>query len=227
MTTAFFDLDHTLIDGDCDLLWIEFLAQRFVLDPKRYRREHEELVRQFGAGELDLEQYLTFSLRPLMRVSTKGLDDLKVEFMRTSVTPAIRKSARSLIATHRARGHKLVIITLTNELLAEPVAAELGVDDLIATELEIDKGKFTGRVIGTPCYREGKLHRLEQWLEKRGETLKGSWYYTDSHNDLPVLERVDNPVVVNPDADLRAIAQDRGWTIRENNRNSRRSGVAA
>jgi HAD superfamily hydrolase (TIGR01490 family) len=215
MTLAIFDLDNTLLRGDSDHAWGQFLVDREVVDGESYRRENERYYAQYQSGTLDIFEFLGFALKPLTRHDRATLDAWHREFMAERVRPMITPAARTLIEDHRVRGHTLLIITATNRFVTAPIAREFGVEHLLATEPEERDGRFTGAVAGIPCYREGKVHRLREWLAPRGETLAGSWFYSDSHNDLPLLRLVDNPVAVNPDPELRREAEARAWRVLE------------
>lgn len=213
MTLAIFDLDHTLLAGDSDHAWGQFLIDREVVDAESYRRANERYYAQYRAGTLDIFEFLEFALKPLARHERDQLDAWHREFVATRIRPMITPAARALVEQHRRQGHTLMIVTATNRFVTAPIAREFGIDHLLATEPEEVDGRFTGRVAGTPCYREGKVARLRQWLEHNRETLAGSWFYSDSHNDLPLLELVDHPVAVNPDEVLRREAVARRWPV--------------
>lgn len=213
MSLAIFDLDHTLIGGDSDHAWGEFLCRQGVVDAAEYRAANDRFYEEYLRGEMDIHQFLNFALNPLAQHSPQQLDLWHAQFMQECIEPIILPKAEALLQQHRERGDFLLIITATNRFVTAPIARRLGVDDLIATDPEVVDGRFTGRVAGTPCFQEGKVKRLEQWLQQTGHSLKGSWFYSDSNNDLPLLEAVDNPVATNPDERLRAIASERGWPI--------------
>jgi HAD superfamily hydrolase (TIGR01490 family) len=213
MTLALFDLDNTLLRGDSDHAWGQFLVDKEVVDGDLYQRENERYYAQYRAGTLDIREFLAFALKPLSHHDRTTLDHWHREFMELRVLPMITPAARALVEKHRTQGHTPVIITATNRFVTAPIAREFGVEHLIATEPEEHHGRFTGRVAGMPCFREGKIARLEQWMRSRGETLNGSWFYSDSHNDLPLLRLVTHPVAVNPDPQLEREAQWRGWPV--------------
>lgn len=213
MSLAIFDLDNTLLRGDSDHAWGRFLIENHIVDGAEYERENERYYSEYQAGTLDIMEFLAFALRPLAAHDRATLDRWHHEYMRTKVAPMITPEARALVDKHRARGDTLVIITATNRFVTEPIAREFGVPYLIATEPEERNGSFTGKVAGTPSYREGKVARLSSWMAEHGTTLRDSWFYSDSHNDLPLLSLVDHPVAVNPDDILRQEAQKRGWQI--------------
>ena len=213
MSLAIFDLDNTLIGGDSDYLWGEFLVERGLVNGQHYKRANDRFYEAYRAGQLDIARYLAFVLRPLAENDPGELERWRKDFMRDKVRPMITPAARKLVERHRNAGDTLLIITSTIDFVARPIAAEFGVDQLIASEGERIDGRYTGRVLGTPCYREGKVQRLRTWLKEHAQTLTDSWCYSDSHNDLPLLDLVDHPVAVNPDAILRQHAESQGWQI--------------
>jgi HAD superfamily hydrolase (TIGR01490 family) len=213
---ALFDLDNTLLAGDSDYEWAQFLIDRGVLDRARYEAENDRFFAAYEAGTLDILEFLDFQLAPLARYPRSQLDAWHAEFMAEKVRPMIASGARALIARHRDAGALCAIVTATNSFVTGPIARELGVPHLIATEPETRDGAFTGKVAGVPCFREGKVARLEQWLAAIGTPLADfatSWFYSDSHNDVPLLERVSRPVAVDPDRRLAALAERRGWPV--------------
>jgi len=214
MRLALFDLDNTLLAGDSDYEWAQYLIEEGVLERELYEARNQAFYEQYKAGVLDILEFLDFQLKPLARYDRATLDCWHAGFMRTKVRPMISSGARALIERHR--DDLCVIITATNSFVTGPIAAEFGVANLIATTPEEIDGRFTGRVTGIPCFQMGKVTRLDAWLAERGETLasfSASWFYSDSANDLPLLERVTNPVVVDPDARLDAHANARGWPV--------------
>jgi len=213
---ALFDLDNTLLSGDSDYEWAQFLIERGVLERSEYEAKNDRFFRQYQAGELDIREFLEFQLAPLARHPREQLDEWHGEFMRAKVQPMIRPKARELVRRHLGDGHLCAIVTSTNAFITAPIARELGVDHLLATELEVKDGEFTGRPHGTPSFREGKVKRLLEWLGEHSLSLasfSASWFYSDSQNDLPLLERVSHPVAVDPDDILRGEARARGWQI--------------
>lgn len=213
MSLAIFDLDHTLLAGDSDHAWGEFLVTRGVVDGETYRSANDRYFAQYQAGRLEIREYLAFALAPLARLDRPTLDDLHRQFMDARIRPMITGPARALVERHRACGDTLLIVTSTNRFVTAPIAREFGVEHLLATDPEERDGRYTGGVAGTPCYREGKVERLREWLAGHDETLDGSWGYSDSHNDLPLLDLVTHPVAVDPDDVLRREAERRGWPI--------------
>lgn len=214
MSLALFDLDHTLLSGDSDHSWGAFLAERALMDPATYAERSDYYFAEYQAGRLDIHDFLTFQLKPLAEGCYRDLLGLRQEFVKEKILPMVPAEARDLVQYHRERGDRLAIITATNDFITRPIADLFEIEHLIATELEMIDGTFTGRIIGEPCFREGKITKLNEWLSRAGGDMDGSWFYTDSQNDLPLLERVDHPVAVNPDAVLEQEAQRRGWPIR-------------
>ena len=214
MILALFDLDNTLLSGDSDFEWAQFLIERGVLDREVYEARNQMFYDQYKAGTLDIRAFLDFQLKPLSRHPRAELDAWHAEFMTERIQPMLRDAAHALVERHRDEVR--VIITATNSFVTAPIARVFGIEHLIATEPEVRDGEFTGGVQGTPCFREGKVERLEAWLAGHGESIKTlikSTFYSDSHNDLPLLERVTHPVAVDPDAALRAHAVARGWPV--------------
>ncbi len=213
MTLAIFDLDNTLLGGDSDYLWGRFLVERGIVDGVYYERENQRFYDEYKAGVLNIHEFLNFSLKPLAEHDPETLRRWHREFMASHIAPIMQPKARTLLERHRQQGHFLLIITATNHFVTAPIAEALGVDDLLATDPEFHDGCYTGRVSGIPCFREGKVQRLEAWLKTTGRNLAGSWFYSDSHNDLPLLEMVEHPVAVDPDETLEDHARTRGWEI--------------
>lgn len=213
MTLAIFDLDNTLIAGDSDHLWGEFLCRRGLVDAEEFGRRNDGFYADYRRGALDIHAYLEFVLAPVRGRSLEELRGWQGEFMRDYIEPIMLDAAAELLASHRARGHRLLIITATNELVTRPIAQALGVDTLLGCQVESVDGVVTGRATGTLTYREGKVTRLQEWAQAESESTEGAWFYSDSHNDLPLLEVTDNPVVVDPDEVLAAEARRRDWPV--------------
>lgn len=213
MALALFDLDYTLLSGDSDHSWGHFLAEQSVVDSGKFIERTDHYLAEYDAGRLDIHEFLDFQLAPLVAGRYETMVTLRGQFIEEKIPPLISDTARELVESHRAAGDTLAIITATNNFITRPIAGLFGIDHLIATELEFINGAFTGRIIGAPCFREGKIEKLRDWLEHRDEELAGSWFYSDSRNDLPLLELVDHPVAVNPDSVLEAEAGRRGWPI--------------
>ena len=216
MNLALFDLDNTLLSGDSDFEWAQFLIEQGVLDRELFEAKNQTFYEQYKQGRLDIHEFLDFQLKPLSRHSRCVLDTWHEEFMRRKVRPMMGAAAHDLVARHRAAGDVCVIITATNSFVTAPIAREFGVEHLIATEPEQQGGEFTGRVDGIPSFREGKITRLEDWMSQRGwnwNSFSDSCFYSDSLNDLPLLAKVKQPVAVDPDPTLRAHAEQHGWRI--------------
>ena len=216
MDLVLFDLDNTLLAGDSDYEWAQFLIERGVLDRAVYESRNDEFFAQYKAGTLDIAEFLDFQLAPLARYPRSQLDEWHAAFMDEKIRPMIGARARALVAGHLASGALCAVVTATNSFVTAPIARELGVPHLVATEPETRGRDFTGKPSGIPCFREGKVARLEQWLGAVGRPLASfaaSSFYSDSHNDLPLLERVTRPVAVDPDDTLRRTAEARGWPV--------------
>jgi len=214
MNLALFDLDNTLLSGDSDFEWAQFLIGKGVLDREVHEARNLEFFEQYKAGTLDIHAFLDFQLAPLARHTRAELDAWHREFMMTRIQPLISDAARKLVAKHAASGDLLAIVTATNSFVTAPIAREFGIPHLIATIPAQEGGRFTGRPRGMPSFREGKIVRVEAWLESLGLWLGSfgqSWFYSDSHNDLPLLEIVSNPVAVDADTTLAQAAAQRGW----------------
>ena len=211
-----FDLDNTLLEGDSDYEWAQFLIDRGVLERASYEQRNQDFFDQYKAGRLDIYAFLDFQLAPLARYPREQLDAWHAQFMAQKILPLISEAARRLVRRSVHDGHLCAIVTATNSFVTAPIAREFGVAHLVATEPEQLGGRFTGRVSGTPCFREGKVTRVDEWLAalgRRWEEFSDSRFYSDSHNDLPLLERVTHPVAVRPDHPLKQAALARGWEI--------------
>ena len=209
-----FDLDNTLLAGDSDHSWAQFLIETGVLDGASYAARNDAFYAQYKAGTLNIYEFLEFQLAPLAQHPRKRLDEWHARFMREKILPIITPAARALVAGHLAEGSLCAVVTATNDFVTAPIAREFGIAHLVATRAQISDGAYTGKPEGTPCFREGKLVRVDQWLAGLGKnwhTFAQSRFYSDSHNDLPLLERASQPVVVDGDDTLRAIAEKRGW----------------
>ncbi len=214
MALAIFDLDNTLLAGDSDHLWGVFVAEKGIVDPEEHRRINDRFYEDYCRGELDIHAYQRFALAPLVGRDPEELARWHEAFMRQYIEPIILPKGLETIEAHKAKGDTVMIITATNTFVTAPIARRLGVSILLGTEPERDeRGRYTGEIVGIPTFQAGKVRRLEQWLADNGADLTGSWFYSDSHNDIPLLERVDNPVAVDPDEKLRAHAERAGWPI--------------
>ena len=213
MKLALFDLDNTLLDGDSDYAWAQFLIEEGVLHAGDYNAKNDYFYERYKDGTLDIHEFLDFQLAPIARRPRAQLDAWHSEFMQRKVRPMILPRAPALIAKHADA--LTAIVTATNRFITAPIAAELGVPNLIATDIDEADGMFTGKPRGTPTFREGKIERVAEFLASKGRRLEDyeSWFYSDSLNDLPLLERVTHPVAVDPDETLRTYATERKWPI--------------
>ena len=213
MKLALFDLDNTLIAGDSDYLWGEFLVSRSLVNVEEYQSQNRKFFEDYEAGNLDVAEYLRFALSALTRFDPEELAELHNEFMSECIEPIWLSRAETLIATHRVVGDEMVVITSTNRFVVEPIVQKLGIDNLICSEPEVIAGRYTGDFVGTPCFAEGKVTKMQEWLADRPESLGKAYFYSDSHNDLPLMRKVSDPVAVDPDEKLRKEAEKSGWTI--------------
>ncbi len=213
MALALFDLDNTLLQGDSDYLWGEFLCHQGVVDKDHYEERNLQFYQQYKDGALDIDAYLRFALEPLTRLTLEKLLALRESFIAEIVKPIIAPGSTALLNSHRQQGDILVIITATNRFVTAPIASLLGVSHLLASEPEFEAGSFSGDYLHPPCFQAGKIDRLRSWMNQYRRNSKGATFYSDSHNDLPLLEWVDHPVATDPDDILRNTAADRGWTI--------------
>ena len=213
-----FDLDHTLLPLDSDHAWGQYTTRMGWTDAENFAQRNDAFYRQYQKGELDIYAYVLFATQAARERGLQASSIAHQAFMRDVIIPAMRPEATALVQRHRAQGDRLMIVTATNEFVTAPIAQAFGIDTLIAVQLERDRnGELTGRIAGTPSFGPGKVVRLQQWLDEQGLTWEGirSTFYSDSINDLPLLEKVNHPVATNPDARLRAVAQQRGWPILE------------
>lgn len=214
---AIFDLDHTLINTDSDNAFPKFLIEKGLMDADYANAKNEQFYRDYQAGCLKVEDFVRFEVEPLAPFNQTELAELHQEFTQKYIVPHITQMAKMLVESHRQAGDTLLVISSTNEYIITPICQLFGIDNVIGTRLETDeRGHFTGGVVGTPSLREGKITRLHEWLAARGEQLSDyqkTYFYSDSKNDLPLLEVVDEPVAVNPDEVLAAVAKERGWAI--------------
>jgi len=213
MPLALFDLDNTLLAGDSDYLWGSFLVKKGLVDKNLYEQANQRFYEDYKNGNLDIHEFLAFALTPLAENKADDLRAMHAEFMAGYIEPIMNRAGKNKIEEHRAKGDYPVIITATNSFVTGPIAAAFGIDDLIATEPEIINDSYTGKVAGTPCFKQGKITKLNDWLKNSEMNLEGSYFYSDSHNDLPLLEQVTHPVAVDPDDTLRQVAENRNWEI--------------
>ena len=216
MQLALFDLDHTLLSGDSDYEWTQYLVSKGILDGATHGARNAEFYEQYKAGTMDIHEFLDFQLQSLADNPRANLEQWHADFMETQIRPRLNPKARDLVKQHLDNGDVCVMVTATNSFVTGPIARELGIPHLIATIPAQENGQFTGKPRGLPSFREGKIARVEAWLESMGlwwNNFQRSWFYSDSLNDLPLLLRVTDPVVVDPDATLRAHAEKAGWPI--------------
>jgi HAD superfamily hydrolase (TIGR01490 family) len=212
-----FDLDDTLLPIDSDHAWGEFLTRIGWVDAAEFARRNDAFYAQYKAGQLDIHEYIAFATEPLRAHTAAECDDAHRRFMAEVIAPALRASARELVQSHQARGDLVALVTATNDFVTAPIAQAFGIDHLLAVRLARDVGgTITGRIKGTPSYREGKVTRVTEWLAGQGATwadFERISVYSDSVNDLPLLERATEPVATNPTPALRSLAEARGWRI--------------
>lgn len=213
MGLALFDLDNTLLGGDSDYLWGEFLVDLGVVPAEAHRRENERFLRQYQQGELDVREFLEFQLKPLADNDVGDLRRWRERFVQEWIAPLVLPRAEALVAGHRRQDHELAIVTSTNSFITRPIADLFGIDSLLATEPEFDGERYTGRFLLEPCSGQGKVIWVRRWLAEHGLGLESSWFYTDSHQDIPLLELVTHPVAVDPDEKLARHAELRGWQV--------------
>ncbi|MDA0272690.1 MAG: HAD-IB family hydrolase [Proteobacteria bacterium] len=213
MPLAIFDLDETLIAADSDHEWGQFVVDKGLVDAEKHKKKNDDFYEQYKAGQLDIDEYLQFSCSVLTQYSIEELHRFRTEFVEQRIRPIILDKAQELVQRHRDKGDTLLVITSTIEFVTRPIVDEFGIDTLIAPDPEIVSNRYTGRIVGVPSFAEGKVTRLEQWLAGRQDSLEGSSFYSDSHNDLPLLRLVDNPVAVDPDSTLKKEAEEKQWPI--------------
>ena len=213
MSVALFDLDNTLLGGDSDYLWGQFLVSIGAVDEETHRRENDRFFVEYQQGALDVHAFLTFQLRPLADNDMAELRRWRERFVREWIAPLVLARGRELVEDHRSRGHHLAIVTSTNAFITRPIADLFGIGDLLATQPERDGERYTGRYVGEPCTGPGKVSWVEAWAAEKGLSLVGTWFYSDSYQDLPLLSRVDHPVAVDPDDSLRGHADRHAWPI--------------
>lgn len=216
MQLAIFDLDNTLLNGDSDYQWGQFLIEIGVLNGAEHTAKNDQFYSDYKEGKLDIYAFLEFQLKPLSQYPRTQLDAWHTQYMQQKIMPMMTQSSRNLVEKHRQNGDLLLIITATNSFVTSPIAKAFGIDHLIGTTPEEINGEFTGGVSGTPSFQQGKITRLNEWLSARRQTLKDfekTWFYSDSHNDLPLMQMVDKPVAVNADPTLKAYAEAHGWPI--------------
>jgi HAD superfamily hydrolase (TIGR01490 family) len=210
---ALFDLDNTLIAGDSDYLWGCFLVEQGIVDGASYERENRRFYDLYKVGKLDIYEFLDFQLRPLAANELDTLHHWRAQYIEEKIVPILLPKAHDLLNRHRDQGDTLVIITATNRFITAPIAGLYGIDHLLATEPALRSGRYTGGITGIPCFQDGKVQQLSGWLQAHRQTREDSWFYSDSHNDLPLLNKVINPVAVDPDEILEQHASEHGWPV--------------
>ncbi len=213
MELVLFDLDNTLLIGDSDYEWARFLIDKGILDGATYEARNDEFFAQYKAGTLNILEFLDFQLAPLAQYPMQQLDQWHAEFMDVKIRPMIGQAARDLVNRHLQAGSLCAVVTATNSFVTAPIAREFGIANVIATEPELKDGRYTGRPFGTPCFQAGKVVRIHEWLGSLGKSMgdySRSWFYSDSRNDLPLLELVSDPVAVDSDDTLGAVDESRG-----------------
>jgi HAD superfamily hydrolase (TIGR01490 family) len=213
VSLAIFDLDNTLIADDSDYLWGQFLVDQGIVDKNHYESANAKFYDDYKQGTLDIVEFLHFSLKPLAEHNPEQLYQWRAQFIKEVIKPLMLQPAQQLIDKHRDRGDTLLVITATNRFVTEPIVGLYGIENLLATTPEFIDGRYTGGFNGIPCFQEGKVKLLDSWLTDSAETMQGSWFYSDSHNDLPLLKLVDHPVAVDPDEKLTEFANAANWPI--------------
>jgi len=213
VSLAIFDLDNTLISDDSDYLWGQFLVDQGIVDKDQYEEANAKFYEDYKLGQLDIVEFLHFSLAPLAKNDPEQLFKWRQQFIDEIIKPIQLKPAIRLVNKHRFKGDTVMVITATNRFVTEPIVKLFGIDILLATTPEFVDGKYTGQFEGTPCFQQGKVTLLDEWLEKNSESMENSSFYSDSFNDLPLLKLVDNPVAVDPDDKLRDYAEQHDWPV--------------
>jgi len=213
LALAIFDLDNTLLSNDSDFLWGQFLVEQGIVDANYYAAKNDQFYAQYQAGKLDIDEFLRFALKPLADNKAEDLYRWREQFIEEAIKNVVAPGAQKLLDKHRQSGDTLMIISATNQFVTRPIADLFGISILLATQPEKIGGEYSGDYLGTPTFQQGKVVVLEQWLKNNQQTLQGSYFYSDSQNDLPLLKKVDFPVAVDPDDALKAIATKRNWKI--------------
>jgi len=214
LNLALFDLDNTILAGDSDYNWSRFLIQEGYLDGAIHAEKNEKFYADYKAGTLDIYAFVEFQFKPLARNPRSILNQLLKKYVEEVIKPMITEKAYALVRKHREEGDLLIVITATNSFITKPIAALFGIENLIGTDPEEKEGEFTGKVSGLPSFKEGKVTRLEAWLKNKNLSLadfKKSYFYSDSHNDLPLMKKVTHPVAVDSDDILTVYANSKGW----------------
>ena len=211
MALVIYDMDETLLNADASTLWIEYLVEQGMADAQEMFAQEQRLMEQYRQGNLDVHDYVAMQLKPNVGMTLEELQPHIERYIDQKIRPVIRDDARSNIAEHKAQGARCLVISASTTFLVAPIAKEVGIDDVIGIDIHLEDERIVGTVKGVPSYREGKVTRLRKWLQQESEQMSGSWFYTDSHNDLPLLEQVCNPVAVNADDKLVRLAEENGW----------------
>jgi HAD superfamily hydrolase (TIGR01490 family) len=213
MPLTLFDLDNTLITNDSDYLWGQYLVDQHIVNPAEYEEKNRQFFEDYEQGTLDIDSYLKFSLKPLTEHPTQQLYEWRADFVERIIRPIIASGTAEVLDRHRAAGDTLMIISATNLFITQPIAELLDVPNILSTEPEMKDGRYTGNYLGIPTFKQGKVEALQHWMDTHAMDLTGSTFYSDSHNDLPLLELVDTPIAVNPDSILTQVAGEKGWSI--------------
>jgi len=213
LALAIFDLDHTLLSGDSDHSWGQFLVDNQLVDASVHQQRNDYFYEQYKRGELQIFEYLEFAMKPLTEHPLPLLLEMRERFLKERIEPLISDASRALLDKHRQQGDTLLIITATNGFVTYPIAELLGIEHIIAPHPEVVEGEYTGKIVGIPSFQHGKVERLHDWLKEHNQSLQGSYFYSDSHNDLPLLREVTHPVAVDPDETLAATAREQQWPI--------------
>ncbi|SDU87369.1 HAD family hydrolase [Pseudomonas mucidolens] len=215
MALVIFDLDDTLIHGDCASLWCEQMGRLGWVDAESFMHRNNELMDAYSQGKLAMQDYMDFSLEPMIGRTPEEIEHLVEPWVEDIIEPLIYSDATRTIARHRAEGDRILVISASGTHLVKPIAARIGIDEVLAIELDVVHAVYSGKTVGVLTYREGKITRLMEWLAQEDQSLEGAYFYSDSRNDLPLLLKVDHPQVVNPDPVLREHAQKAGWPIHQ------------
>ncbi|MBF0620345.1 MAG: HAD family hydrolase [Magnetococcales bacterium] len=213
MTLALFDLDNTLLEGDSDYLWGRFLIEHGIVDEASHEAQNQRFFDDYKKGCLDIHAYIAFVAGILSQYDMETLTAWRTQFVAEKIKPIMRPAATALVDKHTQQGHTCIIITATNSFVTAPIAQAFGVKHLLGTDIAMDGTRFSTTIDGTPCFHEGKVTRINAWIEEKQASLTGAWFYSDSHNDLPLMKRVSNPVAVDPDEILLQEAKDREWPV--------------
>ncbi len=213
MSLTIFDLDNTLISDDSDHLWGQFLVEQKLVDSEEYARANTQFYNDYCDGKLDINEYLRFALSFLAEHSLEKLHQWRKQFIDEKIRPLVLPAAQQLVDKHRNMGNQLIVITATNRFVTEPIVELFGIPNMLATEPELINGRYTGNYIEEPCYQQGKVTRLNKWLNLNNMDLTGSSFYSDSHNDIPLLEKVSHPIAVDPDPQLKIYADENHWPV--------------